>query len=353
MRKLVQISLILFASMQYIIGQTCQDASTPVSQILDLTNVPTAGAVGSAGNGVGTLGFGSLHTIVGVSWTGVNIEPLGASWCSEPVLQLGSGLFLTFGIGEDNAGPCTNGYDSGGFLNLQALGIPPYQTEPDGSLNWEAFESYDDDDPATADQIFGSGTVTVFACPMLFTLPIELISFEGKSIDGSNLIEWSTANELNSANQIVEYSRDGRSQWEIVGEVKSVGDSKVQQNYSILHKEPSPTSYYRLREVSIDGQNSFSEVIVVKSVVRGLSAGSVFPNPVSDKLSISLLSEEKSQDFTFTITDITGKILKVQTITSREGETIVEIAADDLTSGAYILNIKGSSVILNRKFIKN
>jgi len=334
------------------VGQVCEDGAAPVSLTLDLTGEPTAGVQGAAANGTGSLDFGSLHTIVGVEWTGVDIEPIGGSWCSEPVLRLGTGLFLTFGIGEDNTGPCNNGYSSGGFLNLELLGIPPYQTDGSGILAWEAFEAFDDNDGATVDQVYGSGIVTVWACSGLVTLPIDLVSFTGKSLGSKNLIEWTTATEVNSEKHIIEYSKDGRSQWQTVGSVDAKGNSSKEQKYSLTHDKPTSTSYYRLREVSLDGDVHYSDVIKVNSEIKGFSVTSLFPNPTTDRLSVQVESEADSEVLLLSVTDINGRVCHTSTYTTFGQESKIDVALEDLPAGVYTLNIRSNSSSENRKFVK-
>ena len=94
-------------------------------------------------------------------------------------------------------------------------------------------------------------------------LPIELYTFEGSSIDGTNLITWSTASEHNSDYFVIERSVDGEN-WTDISKVPASGNSNTLIKYSYLDYSFNKTiNYYKLRQVDFDGANKAYGPIMV------------------------------------------------------------------------------------------
>ena len=115
-----------------------------------------------------------FNWVIGVSWD-VTIVTVGASWLSEAVIGFEDELFLTPGIGNDFAGTAT--FSSGGMVDLISEGLD-FSYSPDGFLDIEFFESFDD----VADEVdayFAAGsTIQVkFAYPAPGSL--ALLGFAG------------------------------------------------------------------------------------------------------------------------------------------------------------------------------
>lgn len=130
----------------------------------------------------------------------------------------------------------------------------------------------------------GSGTVTAGNCSgpnsvcQSSTLPIELSSFSGDLENGAIHLKWTTLTEVNFSHFTVEHSVDGIN-FSPIGEVKGVGESKQQQNYSFIHAAPDyGYNYYRLKSLDNDGTFEYSAIIAVKNSIK--SQLSVYPNPV-------------------------------------------------------------------------
>jgi hypothetical protein len=84
-------------------------------------------------------------------------------------------------------------------------------------------------------------------------LPVELSYFGGMAHLESNLIEWTTQSEYNSDYFSLERSFSGEN-WEEIAIISSAGNSTSEINYSYQDYELSHLSYYRLKQVDIDGQ---------------------------------------------------------------------------------------------------
>jgi hypothetical protein len=99
-------------------------------------------------------------------------------------------------------------------------------------------------------------------------LPIELVSFTGKADDGSVILKWSTASEINNDYFVIEKSTDGEFFSEIT-RVDGAGNSNELVSYEYIDDKPSELSYYRLKQYDFDGATSCSDIIKVSLLESG------------------------------------------------------------------------------------
>ena len=124
---------------------------------------------------------------------------------------------------------------------------------------------------------------TVYSNVVLLTLavplPVELVAFAGKARpDGGVQLSWTTAQEKSSAYFEVQRSYDGRA-FEALGRVTAAGTSTQRLDYGYTDQRPiSKATYYRLRQVDLDGTPHYSPMAVVSpaNAVAGLL---LWPNP--------------------------------------------------------------------------
>jgi hypothetical protein len=94
-------------------------------------------------------------------------------------------------------------------------------------------------------------------------LPVELISFQGRTIGEENLLTWSTATEHNNDHFDVERSADG-AEFEWIGTMDGAGNSQQVINYELNDRQPlRGYNYYRLKQVDIDGTATYSNVVAL------------------------------------------------------------------------------------------
>jgi hypothetical protein len=97
-------------------------------------------------------------------------------------------------------------------------------------------------------------------------LPVELINFYAETYSDFNLLRWTTASEINFNCFVVEKSVNG--QWfYVLDTVKSQLNSNQTNNYLFYDYETSTAeySYYRLKQIDLDGTIKYSEIIAIKN----------------------------------------------------------------------------------------
>ena len=107
-------------------------------------------------------------------------------------------------------------------------------------------------------------------------LPVEWLGFTVEiARERYGLLRWQTANEVNNDRFEVERSMDG-STWRRIGTVTPEADF----DYEFLDETPLGTvTYYRLRQVDLDGSEDVSKVVVLR--LDDLVSSGVFPNPIA------------------------------------------------------------------------
>lgn len=137
------------------------------------------------------------------------------------------------------------------------------------------------------------------------TLPVDWIHFNAKSETNSDIrLSWTTASEQNTAAYTIMNSTNGQ-QWQTIGTVAAAGNSSVVSNYSFLHNNPfAGNNYYRLQQVDLDGNISYSKIISILAAQE--KSSSVYPNPVARNSSFSI---HIKQSVTIELFSSTGQLM--------------------------------------------
>jgi len=115
-------------------------------------------------------------------------------------------------------------------------------------------------------------------------LPVTLTRFSGTSLNKTVTLEWSTSMEVNASHFMVERSNDAVN-FDAVGKVLAAGESKVKKDYTFLDNSLEKGNYYyRLKQIDQDESFEYSRIIGVN--VSAETALKIYPNPVTDILSI-------------------------------------------------------------------
>ncbi len=204
----------------------------------------------------------------------------------------------------------------------------------------------------TSGSVSGSGTnanpylmtatgLTSFSPFAIFStgaLPVELVSFVAVEENGNARLTWQTLSERNNRGFDIEKSLDAKYFYKI-GTKDGAGTSEQTRVYSFIDDELSDVSYYRLKQVDMDGGFTYSKIAVV--VPEGATDElMVSPNPSKDKLKISIKG---------TIQQVNLLNLNGQTVLSNSAKTI-DIA--NLPDGMYLLQVITENGIKTKKVVK-
>ncbi|MBK6729521.1 MAG: T9SS type A sorting domain-containing protein [Bacteroidetes bacterium] len=127
-----------------------------------------------------------------------------------------------------------------------------------------------------------------------FTLPITLLSFTGYAMGYENLLNWSTASELNNDYFEIQKSTNGKD-FTAFGIVNGAGNSSETIEYSFIDRTPFPDiTYYRLRQNDFNGRHDYSNIIAIANDASDYF--NVFPNPSIDgNINVSFSSYSQAE----------------------------------------------------------
>ncbi|MES2772606.1 MAG: T9SS type A sorting domain-containing protein [Bacteroidota bacterium] len=120
--------------------------------------------------------------------------------------------------------------------------------------------------------------------------PIKLLSFKAACTNGAVAINWETASEVNSAGFVIEKSREA-SNWSVVATLAAAGQSNSLKKYNVTDNTPfDSVTYYRLKSTDLDGKFTNSAIVAVMACGGGKPGISVFPNPTTEGIYLTLTS---------------------------------------------------------------
>lgn len=198
---------------------------------------------------------------------------------------------------------------SSGFMTLRLT---------QGALTWNC----------TYDVNGGNGTL----------LPVKLAGFEAKLQQQKVWLQWRTEQELNNEEFQIEKSTDNRD-FVMVGKVDGRGTTTTAQQYSFVDENPAKgISFYRLKQIDINGAAYYSLVVRVDNRVPGIQIRQLYPNPASANVNLRLITDEPT-GVNARIFNVAGmQVLGVYKKLAR-GEQEWHIGLPQLAAGIYKLVI--------------
>ncbi len=162
-------------------------------------------------------------------------------------------------------------------------------------------------------------------------LPIELLSFtaepDGQVVD----LAWVTATEQDNDRFVVERSADA-AVFQAVLEMAGAGNSSSTLHYTGVDPRPlEGLSYYRLKQIDLDGAFSYSNVVAVqRPTYQGDAHVVLYPNPSTGDLNVRIPGASE-QALVVRLFDATGRLMLEQ----RTATSVLHIDASALPPGTY------------------
>lgn len=175
-----------------------------------------------------------------------------------------------------------------------------------------------------------------------FALPVKLTSFNVNSKDNSNLLSWTTANEINNEKFEIERSINGKL-FENIGSVRGQGNSYQNVDYTFEDTKPNfGANYYRLKQVDFDGKYEYSDIIRADNTKSRIN---IYPTSTSNYITIDMDEEQVASVVVF---NEIGQTIKDMTIS--EMKTRIDIS--DLPNGMYFVQVNAQSGKEIKRIIK-
>lgn len=176
------------------------------------------------------------------------------------------------------------------------------------------------------------------------TLPVELLSFNAKTIDESVQLSWATASESNNEGFEIERSPNTKD-WETIDFVTGQGNSLEVINYIYADNTPlQAINYYRLKQMDFDGSFEYSEIVSINLKDKTPEI-EVYPNPTRAFINFNTTSKIR----TLKVMDITGNLLITKVYDSANQ---VELDVSQLIAGNYFTVLQFDEAIEIVRFVK-
>ena len=171
-------------------------------------------------------------------------------------------------------------------------------------------------------------------------LPVNITSITATAKDPDNIIQWGVANESGIKEYEIEKSADG-NQFNQIQVIKAV--NSVKGNYEVTDKNVnSGANYYRIKIVSVDGKETYTEVVkVINRKQQGTI--SVYPNPINDNVIHLQLNNQPSGIYKIKLYNAAGQVVISKNVSHAEGSSEEDIKCDNLPKGIYQLQVTNSS----------
>ncbi|WP_207515507.1 T9SS type A sorting domain-containing protein [Longitalea luteola] len=183
-------------------------------------------------------------------------------------------------------------------------------------------------------------------------LPVKLSSLQAAYHSGQVQLNWSANSGSDIRSFTIEYSQDGQV-FTRAGELAATGQNDQNTPYVYMHAPAvTGTVFYRVRSTALDGKMYYSNTVVVKTGNTLLASATVFPNPFTDILQISM-QLEKAGMIQVALYNAGGELVRKQQHAGVLGRNTVVISdLSALPAGSYLVQMKAGNHTSFRKLIK-
>jgi hypothetical protein len=172
-----------------------------------------------------------------------------------------------------------------------------------------------------------------------FTIPVELANFSAAASGETVTLNWATASETNNAGFDVERSTDGAA-FETIGFRPGAGTTSEPRSYRFVDHDPpyAREVFYRLRQVDVDGTETFTEALPVQRLANTLTFLPSAPNPFRDATRLR-----------YVLPDREAVRLEVYDLLGRRISTLVD---EEQPAGAHEVTFDGATLAPGVYFVR-
>ncbi|HWR33611.1 MAG TPA: RHS repeat-associated core domain-containing protein [Chitinophagaceae bacterium] len=175
------------------------------------------------------------------------------------------------------------------------------------------------------------------------TVPVTWLYFRGTTLGKDNILDWATASEQNSKEFRVERSLNGNN-FTSIGTIAAAGNSSSITTYQYtdhnIDRLNSPVMFYRLKQVDLDNNFRYSNIIRLTYNQTEKPKSIVYPNPTQGMITVTI-GDRQLIGTTANLYDETGRLLQNVKITA-DSQTF------DLSryvNGIYFIRLNNKEVL--------
>jgi lipoprotein signal peptidase len=203
-------------------------------------------------------------------------------------------------------------------------------------------------DANPAFQAIGIGNLTFQKVGLL---PVDILQFSGELQGALVNLHWVTTSEINVSKYAVERSIDGINFTSVATLPAKLSTTNGYNFIDGLQNINSKNIYYRLQMIDADGKYKFSAVLKITTTNQINKVVSVSPNPVTDKMNVSISSAIAGTG-SLRLINNSGQVVFQQNERLIKGENLIMInKLQYLTAGIYTLQVViGNEVIVTKVY---
>ncbi|MCL4857552.1 MAG: T9SS type A sorting domain-containing protein, partial [Flavobacteriales bacterium] len=168
-------------------------------------------------------------------------------------------------------------------------------------------------------------------------LPIELLSFTGKSIGSSNLLEWKTTTEINNDYFTLERSSNA-THFSELGIIEGAGNSNTLLHYQYTDNAPlEGVNYYRLKQTDFDGRFSYSNIVALSNKTTAFSIW-------NSAETLFIKGDNENSTSSLKIYNLLGEL-----VLEKYFQENITINTTDFSSGIYLVKIQSNENLITQK----
>ena len=189
-------------------------------------------------------------------------------------------------------------------------------------------------------------SITIYG-PAGAPLPVRLSGFSAVRSKQVVALNWNTEFETDAKEFNIE--RAEGNEFHSIGIIASNVNSTTKKSYSFNDKNDNiGTTYYRLKNVDLNGKFTYSEIRTVKGI-GSASDVTIFPNPARSDSKISVVGATANSSIQ--LLDFSGKVLK-----NINSNAVNSLDLSGVKNGVYLIRIvdkSTSDVIIKKLTISN
>lgn len=178
--------------------------------------------------------------------------------------------------------------------------------------------------------------------------PLTLTNFTVQKQNNTIVLNWQTANEINTSHFTIQRSLNGID-FANIGKVNTTGNSHGNYKFEDFYNQTATILYYRLQMMDKDGSFTYSKIVAIKLNAKDNII--IYPNPVQSTLYAQVTGTNNGKA-TLQISDIEGRVLQQQQVQLNAGSTSVSFNTSTLVKGNYVLIVRSKDETHQKIFTK-
>jgi hypothetical protein len=312
--------------------------------------------------------FLSISSNGGDTWTPaqrINNDPINNGkdqyWPTIAISELGEIVILFYDTRNTSNNNIIEAYiarstDGGATFTNELLSTVPSPTNiPNSDVRFGDYINIDfcggNIVPVWTDERAGGYDMDIYTGTINPILPVELISFTHRIVNGKVILDWITATELNNWGFEIQRSFDNNI-FVTIGFIEGKGNSTTNQYYSFTDESIAGKVYYRLKQMDYIGTYNYSQVIEVSGVtVSSIQLEQNYPNPFNPATSIKYQIGNEGFVSLKVFNALGEEVAELINEFQKGGNYQLIFNADNLPSGMYVYKITAGNYTESKKMI--